>query len=892
MEQPGHDCLAGTPLSPWYATLAEPRPDAPAVDAGQEKVSYAELDRRSDACAAALVDHGVTTETVVAVAMERTPLLIATLLGIWKAGGAYLPIDVDHPAERRRYILEDSGASLLVTDRASAVLHPELPVVFAEALEQGAPTGAPVTCAVSGASLAYVIYTSGSTGRPKGVEITHASLENFLESMRAVPGISPADRVLAHTTICFDISILELWGTLSAGAVAVLASRGEAADARRLAAIIEQRAATIVQATPTSWSLLLGAGLRSLRGVKVLTGGEPLPRDLAARLQAAGAEVWNMYGPTETTVWSSLCRIEGDGPITIGRPIGSTNLDVRGQDGERLADGDTGELWIGGAGVARGYRNRPELTADRYRPDPGGAPGSRAFRSGDLARMLPDGRFECFGRIDDQLKIDGYRIEPGEIEKVLRAVPGVSAVAIVVAEQAPGDRRLVAYTVAENEPVPAAVLGREAGARLPRYMVPAAFVTVPFLPRTPGGKVDRRALPVPDWSGRSAGALPEDAPRTPTEQALADIWRQVLGIPAVGIHGNFFEIGGRSRLGAQVFGLIADRLGKVLPLAALFSAPTIAGLAALVDGDSGPESWSPLIPIRATRPGMGQPLFCVHPLGGHVLTYRDLARRLGPDVPVYGLQAAGLDGRRPPLSSVEDMAEHYLAEIRQVQRHGPYALGGFSFGGLVAFEMARRLTARGEGVSLLALLDTQFPEGARSPFVRHMAGSAWFRRLVYPQWLRVAGHRASLERLGPRRYAALLLGKLPGRTSVARIDAVEAYLREEQPFDGPDAFSRAAARVVDANAGALTRYIPQPYAGVITFFHALATPVGEDTRELWASVADRLEVHDVPGSHSDIRMEPQVSLVADVIRQAMLPSSLRHDSAGATGSADALVVSA
>ena len=867
------DCPAP---SSWFHTLGAVDPDTIAIESVAGTLTYAELSRRADAVHAALGTQRLDPGSVIAVAMGRNPELIVTLLGILRAGHAYLPLDPAHPSERLQYILENAGAALVVGDgEITARLAAPVPVLTAQALE-AAGEGLPVPPDAADADgLAYVIYTSGSTGRPKGVEIGRPALANFLASMRREPGMAGTDRVLAHTTICFDISALEIWGTLTAGGCVVLVDAETAADARQLVQVIEHGGITIVQATPTSWSLLLAAGFRHGKGIKALAGGEPLSRDLAGRILDTGADLWNMYGPTETTVWSTVSHVARRGPISIGHPIDATTLRVLDAKGEDVPEGSIGELYIGGAGVARGYRHQPVLTAERFVTVRAGGKSERMFRTGDVVRALAGGTLECLGRIDDQLKIDGFRIEPGEIEAVLRCFPGVGSVAVTAREYRPGDRRLVAYVVAAGAAPPVSELRREAVSRLPAYMVPSAFTFVASLPRTPAGKLDRNALPEPDWPGRAVD-LPYEAPQSECESIVLEIWREVLGVEHIGRHDDFFAIVGRSRHAAQVFARIADRYGTVLPLAAFLGAPTIAELARILDGERvADDPAATLIPINPWTGSEVSPLFCVHPIGGHVLSYRDLARRLGPSIPFYGLQAAGFDGRSQPLDSVEAMACRYLDEIRKVQPHGPYALAGFSFGGMVAFEMARRLLRQGERVRLLALLDAECPASVESRFARLLAYAGRAGQKGYAVWAKARNQVNVLRRLGPAGYAAHRTGRLRERLQDEVTTATAAFFREEGGAPaGLDPFSATARRVIEANVAAQRRFIPRRYPGTMTFFRATGVNRIDDSRHLWSKVTAALDVIDVPAGHSSIRMDPHVSVIADRLRKELLAASV------------------
>ncbi|HYO13133.1 MAG TPA: amino acid adenylation domain-containing protein [Thermoanaerobaculia bacterium] len=556
-------------------------PGAVAVSFQGEEWTRAELLDRAGRLARRLRAQGVGPGVLVAVCLERSLALPAALLGVLQAGGAYLPLDPSYPAERLAFMLSDSGASVVLTQES---LLDSLPLAEAvrvlvdgDGPELDGP--APDPCPDD---LAYVLYTSGSTGRPKGVEIPHGALANFLESMRREPGLAADDVLLAVTSLSFDIAGLELFLPLVVGARFEIVSAAEAADGSALARRLEASGATVIQATPSTWRMLLAAGWKEPRLGKALTGGEPLTGDLAARLLERADEVWNVYGPTETTVWSSALRVEragtGAAVLPIGRPIGNTQLYVVDGWGHHAPVGVPGELWIGGEGVARGYRGRPALTAERFVPDPftGGRPGARLYRTGDLVRRRGDGGLEFLGRIDHQVKVRGFRIELGEIESRLREHPEVAETVVV----ARGDR-LVAYVVPAAEAAPAPDALREhLRAGLPEYMVPAVYVPMAALPLTPNRKVDRKALPDP---GRGEAAAAYVAPGTPIEESLAAIWADLLRVERVGLDDDFFALGGHSLLATRLVSRLRPLLGEAPPVRWVFERPTLRGLAARVD---------------------------------------------------------------------------------------------------------------------------------------------------------------------------------------------------------------------------------------------------------------------------------------------------------------------
>jgi amino acid adenylation domain-containing protein len=561
-------------------------PDAPAVTFEGTTLTYRELDGRATALAGRLRELGVGPGTLVGLYVGRSLDMLVALLGVLKAGGAYVPLDPAYPEDRLGFMLSDGGVRVLVTQpglRSQLPPH-EATVVVLEG--EGEATATAPGFQIGPADLAYVIYTSGSTGRPKGVQIPHGAVVNFLQAMVREPGLAATDVLLSVTTLSFDIAVLELLLPLVVGARVEIVSSEVGADGLLLAEALRASGATVMQATPATWRMLVDAGWPGQPGLRMLCGGEALPRSLADELLARGGELWNLYGPTETTVWSTVARVPADeDPVSIGRPIANTRIYLLDRRGQPVPIGVPGELCIGGAGVAQGYLNRPELTAERFVEDRwGGQPGARLYRTGDLARYRTDGRLECLGRLDHQVKIRGHRVETGEIEAILRQDPDVVDAVVVLREERPGDRRLVAYVAGDSRHAmpPLDRLRELARTRLPKYMVPSGWVVLPALPLTPNGKIDRRALPAP-------GDMPPEPdetyapPRTATEATLAEIWAQTLGVERVGIHDDFFQLGGHSLLAAQVMARLRAALGVDLPLRSLFEAPSVGEQAAIVE---------------------------------------------------------------------------------------------------------------------------------------------------------------------------------------------------------------------------------------------------------------------------------------------------------------------
>ena len=725
-----------------FERQVDEHPEALALVYGEQQVSYRELDERANQLAHYLQSEGVGPDTLVAVCLERTIEMVVALLGILKAGGAYLPLDASYPAERLRYMLADSEAKLLLTEAKLGELFGESAAALyverlAEELEQQSRER--VQSEVAAEHLAYVIYTSGSTGQPKGVMIAHRGLVNYLHWAARVYELSGETNdggrgAALHSSISFDLSITSLWAPLVAGESVVLVAE-ELGLEGLLGSLREQGPFGVVKITP-SHLVLLNQQLESeelRRSARVVViGGEALASEQVRvwREQSPETRLINEYGPTETVVGCCVYEVTAEtrreGAVPIGRPIANTQLYVLDRGLEPVAVGVVGELYIGGDGLARGYLRRPELTAEKFVPHPFAADGARLYRTGDLGRYLSDGNIEFLGRMDEQVKVRGYRIELGEIESVLRASEGVKE-AVVVIEEAHGEKRLIGYVVAEaGVALQPDRLRAQLREQLPEYMVPAVFMELEKLPLTANGKVDRRALPA---LGITKQERKKDftAPRNTLEIALAKVWEELLGISPIGITDNFFDLGGSSLLAVRMVALVEKQFGKDLPLITLFKGATIEHMAAALTEEEGPQPWSPLVPIQPL--GSKSPFFCVHAVGGQVLTFYHLARHLGEDQPFYGIQAPPLFEIDDESTSIQHMAAQYVEAVRVLQPAGPYLIGGFSFGGTVAFEMACQLQKQGQQVALLAVMDTHSPlfmhQLPEDDEVHQLVGLAW-----------------------------------------------------------------------------------------------------------------------------------------------------------------------
>ena len=669
-----------------------------------ERSTYRELNRRANQVARHLAAMGAGPGTLVGVHVERSREMLVALLGVMKSGAGYVPLDPGFPPERLTFMAEDAALRVAITQEGASSLPAGIPQVLIDAdwPAISAHSADDFPCPAGADQIAYVLYTSGSTGKPKGVRITHRALANFVYSMAREPGMSARDVLLAVTTISFDIAGLELYLPLMTGATLVLAAKEAVWDPQSLGRLLDEHAVTVMQATPATWQMLFDNGWAGKRDLKVLCGGEALSRDLATRLLGAAGELWNMYGPTETTIWSLVRRITAaDRTILIGRAIANTTVYILDDDRNPAPVGVAGELYIGGEGVSAGYLNRPDHTRDRFLPDPFAPGRGNIYRTGDLARYWPNGDVECLGRNDFQVKIRGFRIELGEIEAALQEHPEVrQAVASVYKD--PQGARLVAYLIPRDSQRPTTPdLRTFLAKRLPDYMVPGQFLFLERFPLTPNGKVNRLGLPAPDAAPAVESAYV--APRDEFEEMVSKAWAEVLGLPRIGIHDNFFDLGGHSLLAVRLI----VHLQKIIPgepilLAALLESPTVERFAAWLR-NRGSSQFRYLVRMRegAGRP----PFFCVHGAGGNVLSMRALAMTLPASLPFYCLQARGLDGSEP-FPSVEETARCYVDEVRSVQPHGPYYIGGGCYGGVVAFEMARIFEAQGERVAALVMMDS------------------------------------------------------------------------------------------------------------------------------------------------------------------------------------------
>jgi thioesterase domain-containing protein/acyl carrier protein len=703
--------------------------------------------------------------------------------------------------------------------------------------------------------------------------VPHRGVVSYLAWVVREYGLSPSDVVLQRSTLSFDASVRDLLGPLTAGARVALVHTHEAADpVALLRRIRDHRVNAILAIVPSLLRPFLDAAEEvasppSLR--LLLVSGEPLAVADCRRARRAfgsGLRMVNQWGVTECTVTSSFHTVEeedGAGGAPVGVPIASTGIHVLDPQMQPVPRGVAGEAYIAGVGLTRGYQNQPGLTAERFLPDPfGAAPGARIYRVGDRVRRRADGSLEFLGRLDHQVKVRGIRVETREVEAVLRARPGVREAVVVAREAAPGETRLVAYVAGEEEALADGALHSSLERTLPAHMIPSVFVRLEELPLLPNGKVNRAALPAP-VPGGSRDGQGYVAPSTATERILAEIWEQLLDVRPVGVDDHFFRLGGHSMLAVGLMARIRRRLGAEVPLSALFEHPTVRGLAARIEGEPRPRPWSPLVAIQPH--GDRVPIFFVHPVGGEVLCYADLARELGPEQPFYGLQAGDLVHLGEEEARIEDMAARYVAAIREVRPNGPYLLGGWSFGGFVAFEMGQQLARAGESVPLVTMLDTRAPGQVRpadlDPCIR-LAGMA--RAEAHAAGKEISLTADDLRTLDPEARIARTLDVLKG-AGVVPNDVEAGWLR------GMEVRMRAARR-----------YEPRPYHGRVAMFVASERYASPEFRPLrdgdsppgWeAYVSEPLLKQKVAGDHNTMVRGENAATLARHLR-AVIEESL------------------
>jgi aspartate racemase len=831
-------------------------PNAIAVRDGAASLTYAELNARANQLARHLCGLGVASEVMVGLAVDRSIATIVGLLGILKAGGAYIPLDPSYPRDRLRYMLQDSRVPVLVTQSQwlpQFDCEAQVVCLDADADEIARHSQENLDIEVAAHNLLFVMYTSGTTGQPKGVMANHANLLGVLASARTHLPMGETDVWTQLHSYSFGFAGWEIWGALLHGGQLSIVPSSVASNPEALYNLVGREGVTMLSLTPSAFrlfekadALLNGSANWHLR--TIVCCGEALEPYLVqswlSRHDDSCPQLANTYALCETGGQVTYRRytaadLQPKLLSTIGKPLPGVQIRILSEDMQPLPAGDIGEMYVGGA-VARGYLNQPELTQQRFVPDPfSDEAGARLYKSGDLARYLPDGQLEFLGRRDRQIKIRGYRIELGEVEAALARHPAIDETVASIWEDSPDDKRLVAYVVFSRGQAPSsAELRTFLKCQLPDYMIPFAFIPLEKLPVTPNGKLDRQELPVPQLAQRTVGD-PVIAPRNEWERQLVDIWEAVLKIHPIGIRDNFFDLGGNSFLAIQLCIQIEKVLSKHFPISTLIEAPTIELLGHLCGQAEGIQTASSLVTIQPH--GSRPPLFCIHAITGNPFFYRRLAPYLGLNQPLYGLQAKGLDGLTSPETQIEDLADRYIKDIHTVQPSGPYCLAGYSFGFLVAYEMARQLHARGETVSLLISFDR---EGPNLP-----------ARLGQN---RLAAHMDNLAQLDLQEQLIYIWNKTRWTIGERLPDSFHERMRQTRRFWVERRRSAQALGQFDvemANQQAESHYRPQPYAGAIVLFRSQirSARAGVDPQGGWGGLAlGGVEVRNISGDHHSV----------------------------------------
>jgi amino acid adenylation domain-containing protein len=823
-----------------FADQVHRDPEATAIAVAGLTMSYAELARRADRLAGALIEAGVGRETPVGLCMDRSPEMIVGMLAALRAGGAYVPLDPGYPDERLAFMVEDAGIGAIVVGPGMEArgFGPAVTVLGCDAGSDTALSTAP-----GADDLAYVLYTSGSTGTAKGVAVEHRAVVRLVRATDYV-SIGPADRVAHASHPSFDATTFEVWGALLNGAAVVVLDQDTTLEPPRLARELSARSVSVLFLTTALFNAVADEVPDAFRTVRtVMFGGEAVDPARVRKVLAEGPpeRLLHVYGPTECTTFATWHRVTEVPPeaatVPIGRPIANTRAWVVDPHGQPVPPGVPGELLLGGDGLARGYHGGPDLTRQRFVHAAFGT-GERVYRTGDKVRREDDGAIVFLGRLDRQVKVRGFRIEPGEVEAALGRHPSVRECVVAPREAGPGGRRLVAWIVPEGDAPSSAGMSAFLSARLPRYMLPSAYAVVDAMPLNRNGKVDVNALPDPPAPVRA------EAPLTETEVLLAEVWRETLGVSEVGRTDDFYDLGGHSLLAVRLFSEIEQRTGRRLPVSIFDHGLTIAAVAECLERESTVAGTDFVVPIRSGGPR--PPLFLVHGGGGHVFVYRWLASHLDGDRPVFGFNLKGI--RRADLPrTVQQMAERYLRDLEVAWPEGPCLLGGYSFGGVVAWEMARGLQARGRTVPLLVLL-----EATDDLLLAHRAPVRAWRKARRAGGQVVRG-LADLARTRPSQWSSIVS---------RRFETARPALWDRPPDPREETADEAAAMMATSR-WAVRHYRPGRYAGRTLYFRA----AGQVWRPLvWSSYADDLDVVMLPGEgHESFLREENAPIVAEVL---------------------------
>jgi amino acid adenylation domain-containing protein len=826
-----------------FEAQAQRTPDAIAVILEDKFLTYQQLNEQANQLAHYLQNLGVKPQVLVGICLERSLEMVVAILGVIKAGGAYVPIDPNYPVERLNFILEDTQTPILLTQQ--------------DLLANLATTTAQVICLdreseiiqrysrenlvdkINIEQLMYVIYTSGSTGKPKGVMIAHQGIVNQLHWRQNTFGLSATDKVLQNISFCFDPSVWQIFWPLCFGGQLVLPRKDGHKDSNYLVQLILEQQITICAFVPSMLRMILEesgiAQVKSLRHISC--GGEALPVDLIERfferLKLDGV-LYNVYGPTEASIDATFWKCQPNSSYAIapiGQAIENASVCILDENLQPTPTGEVGELHIGGVGLALGYLNRPELTADKFIVNPFSSKLERLYKTGDLARVLPDGNIEFIGRIDHQVKVSGFRIELEEIETTLHQLPNVQEAVVIARGDDKQASRLVAYLVPKlGQTLNISDIRNSLKQNLAEHMMPKAFVILKALPLNVNGKVDRHALPEAEQT-RQQLDIEFIVPTSQVETQLVEIWQQLLSMESIGVKDNFFDLGGTSLLALQMLREIEQRFAQKLPLATFLKAATVEELAKVLQKEDQSELWSTLIPIQPN--GQKPPLYCVHGSDGNVLVFQNLVEYLDSEQPLYGLQPPGLD-QKDCLNRVEDIANEYIRHIRNFQPEGPYYLAGFSLGGTIVFEMAQQLLAQGQEVALLALFDSICIE----KYLKQL--------LSQKNWL--VYHFRTFISLKPQHKLVYLRGGLQDRWH-----KITQALQPKVVAEIPEIDETDDQKLFVTLSNAVRNYTPQVYPGKITLFRCVEQKwsVNHDRELGWAEFTEKIEVIDIPGSHNE-----------------------------------------
>ncbi|MBK9399632.1 MAG: amino acid adenylation domain-containing protein [Bacteroidetes bacterium] len=842
------------------------KPSQTAVVARAKSMTYRELSDISDRWASRLQKKGLKEGDFVGVCLPRTIELPAVLVSILKAGGAYVPLDPAFPADRLQYMVEDSNASLIIITRElqDEFHFPEDKIIYIDALISETNGSTYTKYPVTKDSIAYVLYTSGSTGKPKGVVIKHHGVVSVLSELAGKFGMSMEDRFLAITTISFDISVLEIFMPLMHGASVHLTTKEESFDPIWLEDYINKNSIRFIQGTPATFEILFSAGWKGNNELVLLCGGEAMRIELVEKVLYYNKEIWNLYGPTEATIWATVqlfnnenLHLMRNGAMSIGKPIANTRVFIMDANGQPCPLGVSGELWIGGEGVALEYKNLPEMTREKFIPSPDN--NGRVYRTGDRVVMDQDGYLHFMNRFDHQVKVRGYRIELGEIETNINECHGLAQCVVMTVPDATGSNMLAVWFTTKEKNIDEKAFIQKCkkalALKLPDYMIPTLWMKMDSFPLTPNRKIDRKALPKQSVGKPVERIKSADETLTPLQLQISKVWKDTLHVSEVTLDDNFFEQGGYSILAVKLMVDLEKETGIRLPIAVLFTHSTIRKLSSLYDKPAEEDVWSPIVTIK--EEGKRKPMYFVHGVSGNVFKYFALGKLLHPDQPSLGLQGFGLNGKDIPFTNMEEMAAYHIEALLKFQPNGPYMLGGGSFGGYLAYEMAIQLMEKGKEVSFLALYDldaakkTDFLPGG----VKQLMGAT----LLASRFIKRATVLAKADKEERKNY-------FEARKKIKEVGELESWL---DIFNVTEMIGEDAAtyfkRVEEACYEALMNYKIKPYKGSLVLFRAKDGHYNNEYDEDlgWGNfVKGKTTVITVPGDHNTIFEEPNVPVLA------------------------------